>query len=146
MLARWIASVEATILVFDVDQDLPRVSLTSRAGKACAVPFDIKTRRLYTPWAMRLFNVRLDATDARRVDRLRREGVLLSTMVRETIRAEYDRRIAARVGRRRAAQVMAEIYVACPEPSAARPRPRPNLRARATVRDVIVERLRRARP
>jgi hypothetical protein len=63
-----------------------------------------------------LLNVRLDAEDSRRADDLKRAGVQLSTLVRQAIRSEHQRRIGGRHARRRAAQVMAEIYAASPDP------------------------------
>ena len=65
---------------------------------------------------MALLNVRLDAEDARRVAELKRAGVQLSGVVRRAIRSEHQRRIGNRHGGEHAAEVMAEIYAACPDP------------------------------
>ena len=65
-----------------------------------------------------LLNVRLDAEDAHRVADLKRAGVQLSSLVRQAIRSEHRRRIGNQQGRRRAAEVMAEIYAASPDPAA----------------------------
>jgi hypothetical protein len=42
----------------------------------------------------KLINVRLEAQDAAKANALKAEGVKLSAIVRDAIRAEYDRRLA----------------------------------------------------
>lgn len=97
---------------------------------------------LYTT-RMALINVRLDEEDERRARALRAEGVQISTLVRSALRAEYERRVAARLQRRRPSQVVSEVIAAFPDPE---PRARDlDVADRRAVRDHIVARLRGAR-
>ena len=89
---------------------------------------------------MPLLNVRLTPEDARRAAALRKSGVPISRLVREAIRVEYDRRLP----RRRASDVMAEIYADHPDPPGLRPR-QYDVTDRAAARRAIVKRLRRRR-
>ena len=70
-----------------------------------------------------LINVRLSASDASKARALRRQGVELSTVVREAIRAEYERRQngEARVVRNRA--LLEKIYADYPVPEDVPPPP-----------------------
>ncbi len=92
---------------------------------------------------MKLLNVRLGDDDARRVAYLRQAGVQLSRVVREAIRAEYDRRASRQEPRRRPAQVMAEIYAAFPDPPDL-PARRIDLRDRKAVRAAVLDGMRRS--
>ena len=93
---------------------------------------------------MKLLNVRLRPEDARMAAHLRREGVPISGVVRDAIRAAYERRAAARAPRRRASEIMADIYREHPDHPGLPPGKR-DLRDRRSVRRVIRERLRRQR-
>ena len=103
---------------------------------------DIKTDRLYTS-PMKLLNVRLGPEDARIAAELRKHGVELSSVVREAIRAAYSAR-PRRGGRRRASDIMADIYAQIPDPPRLAPA-RYDLRDRRSVRRAIADRLRRRR-
>ena len=65
---------------------------------------------------MSLLNVKLKPDDVRMVRALRDEGVTISDLVREAIRAEYARRLGARASRRRPSERMADIYARHPDP------------------------------
>jgi hypothetical protein len=93
---------------------------------------------------MKLLNVRLGPEDARIAAELRKHGVELSSIVREAIRAAYATR-ARTGGRRRASDIMADIYAQIPDPPGLAPA-RYDLRNRKSVRRAIVRRLRRHRP
>jgi len=71
---------------------------------------------------MKLLNVRLDADDARMAAALRREGLQLSRVVREAIRAEYAQRLRVRAAGRDARAVLAEIHAAHPDAPVVAPR------------------------
>jgi hypothetical protein len=71
---------------------------------------------------MKLINVRLDARDARKADALRKQGVEISSVVREAIRAEYERRRKRRRDDRSAAEMLADIYAKYPDPPDLSPR------------------------
>jgi hypothetical protein len=64
-----------------------------------------------------LLNVRLSPDDARRAAELREEGVQISDVVREAIRAEYLRRRPGRPGNRRPSLIVKEILAALPDPA-----------------------------
>lgn len=93
---------------------------------------------------MPLLNVRLTPEDARRATALRECGVPISRLVREAIRAEYDRRLSRERPRRRASAVMAEIYAAHPDPPDLLPRDY-DMGDRAAAQQAIVTILRRKR-
>jgi post-segregation antitoxin (ccd killing protein) len=93
---------------------------------------------------MPLLNVRLDADDVRRVADLRREGVQISRLVREAIRAEHEQRNRRRGAGRDAAAIMARIYADHPDTPDVRPR-RYDLRDRQAVRRAIAARLQKRR-
>jgi hypothetical protein len=92
---------------------------------------------------MALLNVRLDAEDVRRVADLRRDGVQISEVVREAIRARHADR--GRRAARDAGAVMARIYADHPDTPDVRARGY-DLRDRRAVRRVIAARLQRRRP
>jgi hypothetical protein len=66
---------------------------------------------------MPLVNVRLSADDARRAAELREDGVQISDVVREAIRAEYLRRRPGKSRDRRPSLVVKEILAALPDPA-----------------------------
>jgi len=92
---------------------------------------------------MTLVNVRLEAEDARRVKALREAGVVISALVREAIRAEYEKRVAPRAGRRRPSEVVEEILAALPDDGTIPPPV--DATDRRAVREHIAARLRRKR-
>lgn len=93
---------------------------------------------------MVLINVRLDEEDARRAKALRGVGVQLSALVRDAIRAEYERRIGrARSGK--PSELLAEILAALPDPVDL-PARRVDASDRAAVRRHVAAKLKRKRP
>jgi post-segregation antitoxin (ccd killing protein) len=93
---------------------------------------------------MALLNVRLDADDAKRVAELRRDGVQISRLVREAIRAEHESRGRSRRAARDVATVLARIYEDYPDTPDVRARAY-DLRDRRAVRQPIAARLRKTR-
>ena len=88
-----------------------------------------------------LVNVRLEVEDAQRVKALRDAGVPLSTLVRDAIRSEYDRRIGTG-SRRKASAILSEILTALPdEPDTSGPSV--DTRDRRAVRAHVKAKLRR---
>ena|SRR6266550_6249279 len=71
---------------------------------------------------MKLLSVRLGAEEARAVDYLRRHGVEISSLVREAIRVEYDRRRAQKGNGRTPSEIVAEIIARYPTPPGYKPR------------------------
>ena len=71
---------------------------------------------------MSLLNVKLKPDDVRMAQALRKEGITISDVVRDAIRAEYQRRIGQRTSRRRASDRMADIYAMHPDPTDLPPR------------------------
>ncbi len=67
-------------------------------------------------------NVRLGAEEARMAAALREAGVPISALVRDAIRAEYERRIARPSTARLPSQIMADILAALPDPADLAPR------------------------
>lgn len=61
-----------------------------------------------------MINVRLEAEDAQRVKALRGAGVQLSSLVRDAIRSEYEKRLSPK-GKRKPSAVLAEILAALPD-------------------------------
>jgi len=66
---------------------------------------------------MGLLNVRLNAEDERRAKALRDAGIPISTLVREAIREEYERRVAVPHRKMRPSAVMAQILEDLPDPA-----------------------------
>jgi hypothetical protein len=62
-----------------------------------------------------LVNVRLSPDDARRAAELREDGVQISDVVREAIRAEHLRRRPGKPGNRRPSLLVKEILAALPD-------------------------------
>jgi len=93
---------------------------------------------------MRLLNVRLGPEDSRIVAELRKEGIQLSRVVRDALRAAHTVRRANRRRRRRASNVMAEIYAQCPDPPGLARR-HFDLRDRRSVRRAIAAQAKRRR-
>jgi hypothetical protein len=92
-----------------------------------------------------LLNVRLSSDDGRRVAELREDGIRISDVVREAIRAEYLRRRPGQQGGRRPSLVLKEILAALPDP-ADMPRRTVDPADRYAVRRHIVAKLNRRRP
>ena len=61
--------------------------------------------------------MRLSPDDARRAAELREEGIQISDVVREAIRAEYLRRRPGRPDKRRPSLIVKEILAALPDPA-----------------------------
>ena len=93
---------------------------------------------------MRLLNVRLGPEDSRIAAELRKEGVQLSRVVREALRAAHTVGGASRSRRRRASDIMAEIYAQFPDPPGLARR-RFDLRHRRSARRAIAARAKRRR-
>jgi hypothetical protein len=93
---------------------------------------------------MKLINVRLDADDARKAAALRKEGVEISSLVREAIRAEYDRRRKPKRNGRKASEIIQEIIARHPTPPGTPPRDY-NVHDRHEARAAILRKLRGAR-
>jgi hypothetical protein len=91
---------------------------------------------------MTLVNVRLEAEDAQRVRALRDAGIALSTLVRDAIRSEYERRLG-HDAKRRPSTVVHEILAALPDDADATSAPKVDARDRRAVRAHIKKRLRR---
>jgi hypothetical protein len=93
---------------------------------------------------MTLVNVRLDADDARRVAELRRAGVQISSIVRQAIRTEHERRVGKRARGGAAAALLARIYADHPETPDVERRGY-DLRDRRAVRAALQKRARKRR-
>ncbi len=93
---------------------------------------------------MRLLNVRLGPEDSRIAAELRKQGVQLSRVVREALRAAYTVRSAGRSRRRRASDIMADIYAHFPDPPGLARR-RFDLRDRQSARRAIAAQAKRRR-
>ena len=93
---------------------------------------------------MKLLNVRLSPQDARMAAQLREAGIPISRVVREAIRSAHERQAGMRASRRRAIEIMKRIYREHPDPPSL-PGGTWDLRARASIRRVIRQRLRRRR-
>jgi len=91
---------------------------------------------------MRLLNVRLGPEDSRMASELRRDGIQLSRVVRDALRAAYTARRTSGPRRRRASDIMAEIYAQYPDPPRLRRR-HVDLRDRRSVRRAILARAKR---
>ena len=100
---------------------------------------DVKTHCLYAH-LVPLLNVRLSPDDARRAAELREDGVQISDVVREAIRAEYLRRRPERAGNRRPSLIVKEILSALPDP-VDMPRPAVDPADRHAVRRHIAAKL-----
>ena len=94
---------------------------------------------------MKLLNVRLGPEDSRIAGELRKQGIQLSGIVREALRAAYGARKRRREPRRRASEIMAEIYAEIPDPPGL-PKPGYDLRDRRSMRRAIRARVRQPRP
>lgn len=94
---------------------------------------------------MALLNVRLDEEDARMAAALRSAGVAISTVVRDAIRAEYERRVARPKAQRKPSQLVAEILASLPDPPDLPPRTF-DVHDRRAARRHIAGKLGRARP
>src|SRR3954462_13697911 len=90
---------------------------------------------------MKLINVRLDESDARKADQLRKDGIQISTLVRETIRAEFEKRHKSKRNGRKASAIIAEIIARHPTPPGT-PAPDYNVHDRHEARAAILKKLR----
>jgi hypothetical protein len=88
-----------------------------------------------------LLNVRLSPDDARRAAELREEGIQISDVVREAIRAEYLRRRSRASTLRRPSLIVKAILEALPDPTET-PRPAVDATDRRAVRLHIAAKLR----
>jgi len=104
---------------------------------------DVKTACLYA-CVVPLLNVRLSPDDARRAAELREDGIQISDVVREAIRAEYLRRRPGKPGKRRPSLLVKEILAALPDP-ADMPIPAVDRTDRHAVRRHVAAKLRGAR-
>jgi hypothetical protein len=93
---------------------------------------------------MALINVRLSPEDDRKARALRSEGVRISSLVREALRKEYERRIEARASRERPSSVVQEILREFPHARSAEARTF-DWHDRRAVREHIQARLRKLR-
>jgi hypothetical protein len=93
---------------------------------------------------MALLNVRLDPEDTRRAKALREAGIRISTVVRNAIRAEYDKRLGAAARAKKPSKIVADILTALPSPADSL-RPRIDARDRRALRRVVATKLRRQR-
>jgi hypothetical protein len=91
---------------------------------------------------MSLLNVRLGPEDSRIAAELRKDGIQLSRVVRDALRAAHAARGRSGRRRRRASDIMAEIYAQCPDPPRLARR-RVDLRDRRSVRRAILARAKR---
>jgi hypothetical protein len=93
---------------------------------------------------MKLINVKLNPEDARKAAALRKDGVLISTLVREAIRAEYDRRRPPKRDKRKPSEIVEEIIARYPTPPGTPPRDY-NVHDRHEAREAILRKLRGTR-
>jgi hypothetical protein len=93
---------------------------------------------------MKLLNVRLNEEDAKIAVQLRRDGVEISTLVRQALRAEYSRRKNGKKDRRPASQILAEIYARHPTPPN-EPERDYDVHDRHQARQAILRKLKRGR-
>ena len=92
---------------------------------------------------MFLWNVKLKPDDVRMAQALRKEGIVISDIVRDAIRTTYGKRIDQRTSRQRPSDRMAEIYATHPDPTDLPPRDYDVHDARA-ARQAIVTKVRRS--
>ncbi len=105
--------------------------------------FDVKTICLYNNY-MSLINVRVDPQLLAKARQLRKDGVNISQLFRQTIESAYAHRPRKRKPRDVKAAIDA-IYAKYPDPPNKKPRGF-DLRDRAAVREYIVNRVRSKKP
>ena len=88
-----------------------RGSIRRPAG---APRFDVKTQCLYSE-VVSLLNVRLGPEEERMAAALRSAGVAISGVVRQALRAEYERRVGGK-RKLKGSQVVAAIIESLPDP------------------------------
>lgn len=93
---------------------------------------------------MSILNVRLGAEEQRLADELRDDGVAISRVVRDAIRAEHARRVGTKAHAPKPSSVVEALLKANPAPSRRRAA-RPDPRDRHAVREHIADKLRAAR-
>ena len=91
--------------------------------------------------ATRLINVRLAAADVSKVDTLKAQGVNVSEIVRQAIRAEYSRRSNGHRDKRDVKTLLEEVYARYPVPDDT-PRASVDTRDRKASREWITQRVR----
>ena len=89
---------------------------------------------------VKLLNVRLGPEDASMAAELRKEGVEMSSLVRDAIRTEYGRR-RRKLRPEDVDALLAEIYARHPEPSDGAP-PTVDILDRRSVREHVTRRIR----
>jgi hypothetical protein len=90
----------------------------------------------------KLINVRLAAEDASKAEALRAQGIEISNVVREAIRAEYARRVGQRRTVKNVRRTLQEIYQRHPVPEDL---PSVDTTNRAAAHDWILQQLKRKR-
>ena len=93
---------------------------------------------------MKLLNVRLAPADVRKAEALQKQGVEISTVVREAIRAEYERRRGRRGNGRKPSEIVKDIIVRNPAPPDEPPRDY-NVHHRHEARAAILKKFSRRR-
>lgn len=117
-------------------------ALMRRVGRGGRGRLDAVTGCLYSR-PMKMLNIRLGPEDARRAAQLRRAGFAIAGLVRDALRAAYERHVAPRAWGRRPSEIMASIYRECPDPPEL-PHEKRDLSDRRRVRRIIRRRLRRS--
>jgi len=95
---------------------------------------------------MPLLNVRLDTEDKRLADDLREQGIPISRVVREAIRAEHAKRVGSRARSTKPSALVARLFEEFPDDEDASPTPTPPLDDRSAVQRAIQKRLRAKAP
>ena len=93
---------------------------------------------------MKSLSVRLDPEDARKAAALRKAGVRISSLVRDAIRAEFDRQRKLKRRGRIPSDIVQQIMARYPTPLGTPPRAY-NVHDRREARAAILEKLRGAR-
>jgi hypothetical protein len=90
---------------------------------------------------MKVISVRLNADDARKVAVLRKDGVSISSLFREAIRAEYNLRRKPKRNTRKPSEIIEELMARYPTPPDT-PRRNYNVHNRHEARAAIIRKLR----
>ena len=93
---------------------------------------------------MALVNVRLGPEDTRFAKELREQGIPLSRILREALRAEHARHVGSRARKVKPSAIVEEILRELPAPADAKPRGF-SLTDRRAMQEHIAAQLRRAR-
>jgi hypothetical protein len=113
------------------------------AGRYTRKLVDVKTVCLYNG-NMKLLNVRLNEADAKIAAQLRRDGVEISTLMRQALRAEFERRHRKSRKARKPSEIIVEIIARHPTPPGTPPRDY-NVHDRHEAREAILRKMRGAR-